>query len=56
LDRVTAAEVMDVLLTLARAEGVALVVATHDEVLAQRLDRLLVLNEGLLVVPSGVNG
>ncbi len=48
LDARTAAELADLLLELNRAEGTALVVATHSAALAARLDRLARLQDGLL--------
>ena len=48
LDAHTAAELADLLLELNRAEGTALVVATHSPALAGRLDRLARLQDGLL--------
>lgn len=48
LDPATGGEVVQLLCELPRAEGAALVVATHDAHLARVLDRRLVLREGRL--------
>ena len=48
LDEATAAEVVPVLLQLARARGATLLIVTHDAQLAQRADRILELHEGRL--------
>ncbi len=48
LDGANAAQVFDLMLELNREFGVSLVIVTHDERLAARLDRILVLNEGRL--------
>ena len=49
LDEETAAQVMRVLLSLARSRGTTLVVVTHDAWLAGSADRVLELREGKLV-------
>jgi lipoprotein-releasing system ATP-binding protein len=49
LDHHTAAEVMGVLIDLARRTGLAVLVATHNLDLARRLDRVLALEDGLVV-------
>ncbi len=46
LDSRNGAEVMEILLGLAHARGVTLVVVTHDESLARRGDRMLVIRDG----------
>ncbi len=46
LDSRNGAEVMEILLGLAHARGVTLVVVTHDEALARRGDRMLVIRDG----------
>ena len=49
LDQTTAEAVFVELVTLARGRGVAALVATHNERLAGRADRRLVLHDGVLV-------
>ena len=49
LDRVSAAEVGRLLLELNREHGITLIVATHSEELASRLDRVLSMDNGTLV-------
>lgn len=49
LDQRTAARVYELMLDLNRERTAALVVATHDLALARRMDRILVLEDGLLV-------
>jgi lipoprotein-releasing system ATP-binding protein len=51
LDEATAARVFDEFLALVRGEGSAALVATHNEALAARMDRVLRLHEG--ASPSG---
>lgn len=49
LDEATGNRVLDLLVELARAEGVALIVVTHDRSVAARADRILTLLAGQLV-------
>jgi lipoprotein-releasing system ATP-binding protein len=48
LDEHTAAKVLDAFLALVRGEGAAALVATHNRVLAERMDRILRLHDGHL--------
>ena len=49
LDEETAARVLELLLKIVRARGLAAVIATHDKALASRLDRQFLLHNGSLV-------
>jgi len=46
LDSATSAQIMDILLGLAAEHGVTLIVVTHDQALAARGDRTLVIRDG----------
>ncbi|WP_110240523.1 ABC transporter ATP-binding protein [Nocardioides gilvus] len=52
LDSLNAEAVMDALTTLVRRTGAALLVVTHDNLVASHLDRLVTLSDGA-VVPTG---
>jgi lipoprotein-releasing system ATP-binding protein len=58
LDEGTAARVLDAFLDLVRGNGSAALVATHNRALAERMDRTVMLHEGLLseLIPSRVTG
>lgn len=51
LDRATAASVADVLLSASRHDGAAIVVATHDPMVAERCDRIVELGSRVRVEP-----
>lgn len=50
LDPATAARVFDALTNLVRASGLAALIATHNHVLAERMDRRITLEDGKIVV------
>lgn len=54
LDSVTGSAVEDILFDLNRRQGITLVVVTHDEDLAARCDRSVVVRDGLLDDAAGV--
>jgi len=49
LDETTAENIFQLLLSLARAEGVAMLIVTHNQTLAARMDRTVVMHNGQLV-------
>ena len=49
LDPLTGAHVLDLLVDLARAEGVTLILVTHDSAVAARAERVMALSGGRLV-------
>jgi putative ABC transport system ATP-binding protein len=53
LDVETGAEVLDLLTSLVKDSGLALVVVTHDPQIASRLDRVLEMRDGRLLEPGG---
>ncbi len=53
LDRESAAQVFDLMVSLARGFQTAFVIVTHDATLAARCDRTLCLEQGQLVTQSG---
>lgn len=52
LDTQTGAIVEDILFTLNREHGITLIVVTHDEDLAARCDRRIVIRDGLIIEDS----
>ncbi|MBL8639666.1 MAG: ABC transporter ATP-binding protein [Alphaproteobacteria bacterium] len=48
LDPQTSAEVFDVLLNRVRSAGIGAIIATHNMELAQKMDRILIMNNGQL--------
>lgn len=55
LDQATAAKVFDLMLDLNKQMNTALVIVTHDQQLARRMDRVLMLQEGLLTEESSIS-
>ena len=53
LDTATGAVVEDILFSLQREHGITLIVVTHDEDLAARCDRRIVVRDGLIVDEQG---
>lgn len=53
LDTATGAAVEDILFALNREHGITLIVVTHDEELAARCDRRIVIRDGQLIQDSG---
>jgi lipoprotein-releasing system ATP-binding protein len=49
LDRATALSVFELMTALAKEQGIAFVIVTHDMEIAQRTDRILRLQDGVLV-------
>jgi putative ABC transport system ATP-binding protein len=56
LDSATGAVVEDILFALNRERGITLIVVTHDEDLAARCDRRILIRDGLIVEDSGDDG
>lgn len=50
LDQVTATKVFDLMLNLNKEMKTALIIVTHDQEIAKRMDRVLVLHEGRLMI------
>lgn len=53
LDSVTAEKVLDAMVALTRESGAALLVVTHDNIVASHLDRHLVMHDGVTSDPVG---
>jgi putative ABC transport system ATP-binding protein len=56
LDSATGRVVEDILFALNRERGITLIIVTHDEDLAARCDRRILIRDGLLVEDSGDDG
>jgi len=54
LDTVTAEAVLDAMTTLTQRIGAALLVVTHDNVVASHPDELVSMNDGVIDVPAAV--
>jgi lipoprotein-releasing system ATP-binding protein len=54
LDRASSNEVLALLRELSNDEGTAFVISTHDETVAARCDRILTMEDGLLVAGTSV--
>jgi lipoprotein-releasing system ATP-binding protein len=52
LDQATAAKVFDLMLDLNKKMKTALVIVTHDQQIAQRMDRIMILHEGTLSIQN----
>ncbi len=52
LDQHTAGDVTALLLDLVRGAGLAALIATHNLDLARRMDRMLALEDGVVVAPT----
>jgi len=52
LDRQTGDEVLELLLRMARERGTAILLATHDQAIADSCERILRLEDGCLVTPG----
>lgn len=55
LDSVTAEKVLDAMVSLTSESGAALLVVTHDHIVASHLDRHVVIHDGVTSSPVGVS-
>ncbi len=53
LDRVSSEKLVDLLVDLNRSRGITLIMVTHSQTLAGRMNRILELSEGMLIPWSG---
>jgi len=53
LDLETGRQIMELLLSVVRSEGVTALVATHDEALIDLADKVMVLEDGSIISTSG---